>query len=157
MERGKNNPVEKIILDKMIPIWYHKIMKLITRETDYAVRALAHMGEKAGVRLSVSDMEDVVCVSRPFLRKLMQKLNKAGILESKKGRGGGFKLARPTARITLREVREVFQGPLKAETCLFGKNLCPDPKTCLLRRKIRDIEGRLVRELGDITIESLTK
>lgn len=131
-------------------------MRLLNRETDYAVRALTHLGVNAGGTLSVSDMEAAVRVSRPFLRKILQKLNKAGILESQKGRGGGFKLARPTARITLREVREVFQGPLKAKSCLFGKNLCPNPRTCLLRQKIRDIEGRLVRELGAITIRSLT-
>lgn len=131
-------------------------MRLINRETDYAVRTLAHMGKRAGVRLSVSDMENVVSVSRPILRKILQKLNKAGILASQKGRGGGFKLARPPERIMLNEVIEVFQGPLKVENCLFGKNLCYNLETCLLRQKIRDIEGRLVRELGAITIKSLT-
>ncbi|MBI4801934.1 MAG: Rrf2 family transcriptional regulator [Elusimicrobia bacterium] len=132
-------------------------MRLINRETDYAVRALAHLGDKAGERLSVSDLVRAVGVSRPFLRKILQKLEQAGILESRKGRGGGFKLARPPERIMLGEVRTVFQGPLKTENCLFGVRLCYDYKTCRLRRKMRDIEGRLARELDAITIQSLQK
>ena len=50
---------------------------------------------------------------------------------------------------------KIFQGSLEFSHCLYRKELCPDIKTCPLRKKILSLEKRLVKELESITIQSL--
>ena len=132
-------------------------MKLITRDTDYAVRALCYMavcGDEKGV-VSVRDMVKEIGIPRPFLRKILQMLNKKTILKSFKGQGGGFKLALPPNEIFLVDVIETFQGPLKINECIFKKKVCPDLKVCVLKKKIDEIENYVEKQLESITIGSL--
>lgn len=131
-------------------------MKLITRDTDYAVRALCYIAKKKGV-ISAPEMVRQLKMPKPFLRKILQVLNKRGVLKSAKGIGGGFKLGVPADKIRLTDLMEIFQGPIDANECFFKKNICPDRASCPLRRKI-DIIGKHVRnELGAVTIASLIK
>ncbi|HAH30878.1 MAG TPA: Rrf2 family transcriptional regulator [Elusimicrobia bacterium] len=141
----------------MIPIWYHLNMKLINRNVDYSVRALAHVAALAPEVVPVSGMETKVGVPRPFLRKILQKLNKAGILRSSKGRGGGFVLARKPEQIYLKELINIFQGPIALNNCVFDKALCRNHKTCRLRSKIGALEEKMLAELGRITLRNLLK
>jgi len=130
-------------------------MKLITRDTDYAVRALCyianHKGKVVAVRLLVKELR----IPRPFLRKILQVLNKKGILKSSKGQRGGFVLAKPANEIFLIELLKIFQGPLELSACLFKKKICPDRNICALRQKISNIEKYVISELKVINIESL--
>lgn len=130
-------------------------MKLITRDTDYAVRALAYIARKDPELISTSDLFKELKIPRPFLRKILQILNKKGILTSYKGKGGGFLLAVPAERIYLVDLIEIFQGPFQLNECLFKKRACPSRKTCALRKKIRVIEENVVSEIKVITIASL--
>ncbi|OGS08438.1 MAG: hypothetical protein A2270_09110 [Elusimicrobia bacterium RIFOXYA12_FULL_51_18] len=139
----------------MILIWYHYIMKLINRDVDYSVRALAHIAANAPEVVPVTLMEDKLGVSRPFLRKILQKLNRAGVLRSKKGRGGGFVLARKPDRIFLRELINIFRGSIALNDCMFGGRLCQNHKTCLLRRKLGIIEKNMLAEVDAITLKTL--
>lgn len=86
-------------------------MKLITRDTDYAVRALCFIAENKGKIVSVSELVKVLKIPRPFLRKLLQILHRKRILKSFKGRGGGFQLAIPAERIYLVDLIKFFRGP----------------------------------------------
>ena len=65
-------------------------MKLITRDTDYALRALCFIAKHKKEIISVDRLAEESKIPRPFLRKILQKLNRAGILKSYKGQGGGF-------------------------------------------------------------------
>ena len=143
-------------LDKMIPIWYHCVnMKLLNRDVDYAVRALVFMARANKPMISVASMKESVGVTRPFLRKTLQKLHQAGLLHSIKGKGGGFALARRPEAITLSHLMTALQGPLKLNDCVFRKKLCANHDTCLLRRRLEGIEGRLRSEIEGVTIRDL--
>ena len=100
-------------------------MKLITRDTDYAVRAVAHIALKKGAIVSVPELQGALRIPRPFLRKIVQALTRGGILESHKGIGGGFKLLKPPTAIHLTDIIEVFQGAVSFNECLFKKKICP--------------------------------
>jgi len=105
--------------------------------------------------VSVAQMEEEVGVSRPFLRKTLQKLHKAGILQAVKGKGGGFALARNPENIRLGDLVSALQGPLKLNDCLFDQKLCRHHAGCRLRQRIADIEGRLAAEIQGITVRDL--
>lgn len=130
-------------------------MKLINRDVDYAARALVFMARANKPTVSVAQMQETVGVSRPFLRKTMQKLHKAGILQAVKGKGGGFALARRPEAITLAGLVAALQGPLKLNDCVFRKKICRNHGACILRHKIAAIEVRLISEIEGITIKDL--
>ena len=132
-------------------------MKLITKNTDYAIRALCTMAESNNDKkiFSVSELVKVLKIPRPFLRKILQILHKEKILNSYKGQGGGFSLAIAPDKIFVVKLIEIFQGPLKLNNCAFIKNICPDVNSCRLRRKIDSIERHVLSELKSTTITSL--
>jgi Rrf2 family protein len=130
-------------------------MKLINRDVDYAARALVFMARANKPTVSVAQMQDQVGVARPFLRKIMQKLHKAGILHAVKGKGGGFALARRPENITLAGLVETLQGPLKLNDCVFRKKICQNHGACILRHKIAAIETRMLSDIQGITVRDL--
>ena len=132
-------------------------MKLITRDTDYAVRALCCIAEQKQEVISADQLVKSLEMPRPFLRKILQTLNKKRLLNSSKGKGGGFALAVSPGKITLTDVMKIFQGPLKLNECTFKKKVCPNVKDCLLKKKIDEIEKEVILKLKAITIKSLLK
>jgi len=132
-------------------------MKLITRDTDYAVRALCYFANHKNKIISVTELVKELKIPQPFLRKILQFLNKNGILHSYKGQGGGFSLLVSAEKIRLIDLIMIFQGPLELNECLFKKKVCPNKGVCRLRHKINEIEEKVLKEIGFITIESLIK
>lgn len=132
-------------------------MKLITRDTDYAIKAICFMAENGKEITPVSELVQKLKIPRPFLRKILQALNKKGVLISFKGKSGGFKLRRKPQSIFITDLIEVFQGPVKLNKCIFKKKLCSSVDRCILREKIGEIEQRVVSELRLITVASLLR
>ena len=130
-------------------------MRLITKNTDYAITALCALAGQPGRTMAVSALARELNISHAFLRKLFQILEKHGVLTSRKGRGGGFALAKPTDRIALSDIMETLQGPVKIGDCLVRKKVCQRTAHCVLRQKLMTIERHLVAELGTLTIASL--
>jgi len=132
-------------------------MKLITRNTDYAVRALCCIAEQEKNIVSTDQMVQNLQMPRSFLRKILQILNKKGLLNSYKGKGGGFTLALPPEKISLIDVMEIFQGPIRLNECKFKKSDCPYTSDCLLKKEIDEIEKEVMIKLKAITIASIIK
>jgi len=132
-------------------------MKLITRNTDYSLRALCFIVKRRGKIISVRELVKELKTPRPFLRKILQILNRKKILRSYKGQGGGFSLAVAANKIYLLDLMEIFQGPLRLNECFLKKMVCPDKNSCGLRKKINDIERYVIKELRTITIASLLR
>lgn len=139
----------------MIPAQYHLPMKLITRDTDYAVRALVYMTRDPDRLTSAQELVDALKMPRAFSRRILQVLSRKGILESAKGKGGGFILKRSPRQIRLFDLMEAFQGRLSAVGCLFKKKVCPGVRTCPLRGRVKNIEKKIFSDLQAITIASL--
>ena len=132
-------------------------MKLITRDTDYAIRALCFIAKNSRRKISVSELVKTINTPLPFLRKNLQILNKKGILQSSKGAGGGFELAISPQKIFIMDLMNIFKGPFKLNECILKKKTCPNIRICALKKKIDRIEKRIVSELKSVTIASLLK
>ena len=130
-------------------------MKLITRNTDYAVRALCCIAKQKEELVSVNEVVKCLGVPKPFLRKILQVLHKEGLLNSYKGKGGGFSLALPTEKISLIKLMNIFQAPIKLNECKFKKRDCPEIKDCPLKKKIDEIEEDVLSKLDAITLASI--
>jgi len=132
-------------------------MKLITRDTDYAVRALCCIAKNTKSRLSVDDLVVMLGIPKAFLRKILQTLTKKGILKSYKGHGGGFSLEIKPSKISLLHLMEAFQGKLKLNECTFRKSVCKHTPSCGLKKKIDGIQKYVIAELKNVTLECLLK
>ncbi|MGM0366556.1 MAG: RrF2 family transcriptional regulator [Actinomycetota bacterium] len=132
-------------------------MKLITRDTDYAIRALKKIGEESNAVYPVAELAEKLKIPRPFLRKILQKLASEGIMNSYKGKGGGFSLARDVDDIYVTQVMEAFQGEFELSECIFKKGICPSADSCVMRKKIMSIQDLVQNELEKITIGQLIK
>lgn len=132
-------------------------MKLITRDTDYALRALGFIAGQKQKIVAIPALTQALKIPRPFLRKILQKLSKNKLIKSYKGQGGGFSLATPPEKIFLLDLIEVFQGPFKLNECFFKKDICPKTKNCLLKKRLDKIEKYVIAELESISIAHLLK
>lgn len=129
-------------------------MKLVTRNTDYALRALCYMSKRKDL-VSVDELVKKLGASRPFMRKILQRLNQEKILESFKGQGGGFKLKLLPDKIYMLQVMRIFQGHVGLNGCFLKKDSCPDETKFVLRKRIHAIEGNVFKQLKAINIASL--
>ncbi|MFQ6069606.1 MAG: RrF2 family transcriptional regulator [Candidatus Aminicenantales bacterium] len=130
-------------------------MNLINRDTDYAIKALMYIAKERPERVSVSELAKESEIPHPFLRKILQILNKKGVLNSYKGKSGGFLLALRPDQIFLADLIKIFQGPVKMSKCIFKEEICPHIGTCALKKKIDALEKHVVSELKSITLASL--
>jgi Rrf2 family protein len=132
-------------------------MKLITREIDYAVRALKYLGENVNERIPVTELEEELGITRPMLRKIMQELAKNKMVLSYKGNSGGFSLNRKPEDIYLIDLVEVFQGKFSMNECILNKDICPNRDSCILKNKVEEIEADVKSRLESINLKSLMK
>ena len=132
-------------------------MNLITRNTDYAIRALCYIVKSNKNIVSIKELVESLKMPRPFLRKILQELGKKGILRSYKGKNGGFVLATRPEKIYVGELIEIFQGPIKLQEHTFRKKICPEIKSCVLKKKIDVMEKHTISELNSLSIASLLK
>jgi Rrf2 family transcriptional regulator, iron-sulfur cluster assembly transcription factor len=129
-------------------------VKLITRNTDYALRAICYIAKQDKV-VSVTELVKVLGVPRPFLRKILQRLSQKGVLESYKGQAGGFSLKTSPQKVFITQIMRVFQGDAGLNGCFLKKHICPNKGKCILRKKIQLIENDLFTQLKRINIASL--
>ena len=130
-------------------------MKLITRDTDYAMRALCVMAKQRGKVISVEEVVYETEIPRPFLRKILQILNKKRVIRSYKGKNGGFMLSKNPNSISIADIINVFQGTVNLSEHVFKKGQCPRMQKCNLKKRLDKIEVMVRRELHIITIASL--
>ena len=130
-------------------------MKLITRDTDYSIRALIYIARNKDRIVSITELVKELGTPRPFLRKILQSLSTSGVLKSYKGKNGGFELARKQETIRLLDLMEIFQGKFKLTECLLKKKICPNQISCKLRAQLDSLEELVENKIKEITLASL--
>ncbi|MDP5358979.1 MAG: Rrf2 family transcriptional regulator [Paracoccaceae bacterium] len=104
----------------------------------------------------VDDVAKVHNLSRPHIMKIVHELGRAGYLETVRGRGGGFRLARPPEEIIVGDVVRITEGPLDVVECFNPeKNTCPLMGVCILSRKMLEATAAFMTVLDDLTIAQI--
>jgi Rrf2 family protein len=130
---------------------------IFSSATEYAIRGLSELAARAGEKTMLLD-ELVAGTSLPrdFVAKIFQKLVRAELLKSAKGRGGGFSLARPMHQITLIEIVEAIEGPQLLDACVVGLERCNDHMPCAQHDLYKPIRQRLKDYLRTTTLADLS-
>ena len=102
---------------------------------DYAVVTMAAAARHCGgVRVNAAQLAEETGLPAPTVQKLVSRLTSAGLLRSSRGIGGGLKLARPAAAISLADIVEAVEGPIALTACVDqGKHDCGLEETCQVR------------------------
>jgi len=87
---------------------------MFSRRAHYGLLAVLHLAKQFGSSpVLIADLAAEQCIPKKFLEQILLDLRKARILESKSGKGGGYRLGRPPGEITLGEVIEVLDGRVR--------------------------------------------
>lgn len=129
---------------------------MLSRSSEYALRALSHMArhEADGYMLTRTMAEDLE-LPAAFLGKLLQTLVGKGLVESYRGRRGGFRLARGSGSIRLAEIVEAIDGPPAPRRCPLGEKDCSDEHPCALHDVVVLARERLTERLEETTLADL--
>jgi FeS assembly SUF system regulator len=102
---------------------------------DYAVVVMAAAARHCGgARVSAVQLAEETGVPAPTVQKLVSRLAGAGLLRSSRGVGGGLKLARPAAAITVADIVEAVEGPIALTACVEqGRHDCTLESACTVR------------------------
>jgi len=130
-------------------------MKLITKDTDYVIQALVFMAENSDSGFSVKEISEELGISLSYLRKLLQILNKKGVLSSMKGKGGGFTLKLKPEKIFVSDLINIFQGKLDIKNCYVKNKRCSNLVNCILHKKLINIEDFIKKEIGTLSIKDI--
>ena len=104
----------------------------ITKAADYAIRFLVQLVRQGGEG-SCREIAEEIKVPFNHLAKLVNTLSRNGYLLTRKGKGGGIKLARDPKKIDLAEVVELIEGPITISDCILHRSSCSFSASCRVR------------------------
>jgi Rrf2 family protein len=131
---------------------------MITMKAKYAIKALARLAVSApGEPILIADIAEQEDIPKKFLEAILAELKQHGFVRSRKGRGGGYLLAKAPEAITLAAVLRALDGPIAPVPCLSKTAYrrcdgCKDEATCAVRTVLRDAYAASVDVLEQTTL-----
>ena len=119
----------------------------ITRQADYAVRAVLYLAKNGEQRSATSQVAQEQRIPPSFLAKIISQLSIAGLLHTSRGARGGVTLAREPKEISLLEVIEAIDGPIQLNECVGDNGACTFDSDCPLRPVWCEAQDELVKRL----------
>jgi Rrf2 family protein len=134
-------------------------MKLSTRG-EYALRALLVLGLNYGPHVvRIQKISADQNIPKRFLEQILNDLKSAGVVESKRGITGGYRLARPPQEITVAVIIRHIEGALAPVSCVserfYEKCTCPDETRCAIRSVMKEARDAVVKIVERVTIAEL--
>jgi Rrf2 family protein len=138
-------------------------MKL-SKRGEYALRALIDMGIAAELKrplLQVSELAAKEKLPTKFLEQILTQLKAAGYVQSRRGKHGGYSLAKRMDRIKFGTVIRLIDGPLAPIPCVsqtaYARCTCPDEAHCGLRMLMFDVRNAIARVLDRYTLADIVE
>jgi len=130
----------------------------ITRAADYAVRVMVHLASlPPATRVQRNELVQLSDAPRSFLSKVLQRLVWSGMMASRRGTGGGFELAAPAEQISLLNVVEAIDGPIRLNLCVAGAAGCERSAHCVVHPVWEEAQTALVKVLGGTSMAKLAR
>ena len=131
-------------------------MDVLRRNTDYGLRIMVNLAKHAGSRsLSARQLASEGRFSYDLGCKILQKLHKAGLVQSSMGPKGGFSLSREPEEISLMEVIRVLQGGARLNRCLLDGEGFELQAECAISEKLGDLQRYIDEYLEGISLAEI--
>lgn len=129
----------------------------ITKAADYGLRAMYRLSQTPQNHSAlIGDIASEMNIPAQFLHKVMPRLVKAGLVRSRRGARGGYKLAKAPAEISLLEIVQAIDGPIFINRCLFDEDDCSMDEDCPIRPVFAEAQNALRKVLHDSKLADLT-
>jgi Rrf2 family protein len=126
----------------------------ITKSADFAMRIVLFLADEQQ-SYTMPQLSEKLVIPYNNLSKLVQALNKAGILQTKQGKNGGVKLFKSANDISLKSILDVIDGPTRLSDCLSDQHFCTLNNTCRLKGALNDIQTQIDALLCDATLQKI--
>jgi Rrf2 family cysteine metabolism transcriptional repressor len=142
---------------------------MFSTKAEYGVRVVAHLASRYGddgQPISLGSIAEAEGLPLAYLEHLVQRLRKAGLVESRRGAHGGYSLARPAGDITMAEVVRALEGEIAPIECITadadGALVCvrdgePGHDPCPTKLLWTRVQGSIVRTLNEMTLADLVR
>ncbi len=139
--------------------WF-ELSGMLTRKGKYGLKALVHLSRMPAGRLAfVGDIAVANNIPKKFLDAILGELRNAGFVESRKGKDGGYRLARPASEIAIGQVVRVLDGPLAPVPCASQTRYrrCEDcdEATCEVRRMMLEVRHAIAEVLDGRSLAAM--
>jgi len=125
---------------------------------EYAIRAATHLARRPrGEFVKARDISEKEQIPAPFLSTVLQRLVAADLLESARGPGGGYRLARAAERISLYDIKAAVDGIGELKTCAVGLATCSDEMPCPLHDTWKPIREQIHHYLTTTTLRRMAE
>jgi Rrf2 family protein len=131
---------------------------MMSQHTRYALKALLYLAKReTGTPQPIVEIAERTSIPRKFLEAILVDLKRSGLVESTRGKKGGYALSRPQDKITFGEVIRATEGPLALIHCASRKFYrrcadCPDELACELRAVMAAARDKLASVLDHTTL-----
>ncbi|MCB1489106.1 MAG: Rrf2 family transcriptional regulator [Bauldia sp.] len=128
----------------------------LTSFTDYGLRMMMRMASAPGTAFSTAEIAEEFGLSRHHLAKIMQRLSRGGLIETRRGGGGGAVLAKSPGEITIGAiVRLLEEGQAIVECFASGGGDCTITGCCRLKARLRSAESAFLKDLDRSTLADI--
>ncbi len=136
----------------------------LSKKAEYALRATIHLGiatEMGRVTISGAELAESNRLPLKFIERIFQELREAGLVETHRGKFGGYSLAKPTSEIGIGQLVRLMDGRL-APICCASENAyqpctCPDEDHCGLRMIMIDVRNAIAAILDRYTVAQVVE
>lgn len=134
---------------------------VLSKKAKYAINALVYLARQPKDEpIPVAQISEEQNIPRKFLEAILLDLKKNGILISKQGKSGGYRLHLPPEKINMAEVMRLFDGAIALLPCVTYKfyercEECRDEETCGIRAVFLEIRNQTVNRLKEATLASI--
>jgi len=132
-------------------------MLRLTKLTDYGILLLTHIAADETRLFASNDLSNATRVPSPTVSKVLQTLLGAGLLESIRGAKGGYRLARSSAEISVREIIDCFEGDIALTECNLDDNACDQLSVCATQNNWKRINEAVRGALDNISLKDMTE
>ena len=136
----------------------------LSKKAEYAMRAMIHLGmanELGLATVSGSELADVNRLPLKFVERILQELREAGYIETRRGKLGGYALAKDAKTVRMGDLVRLIDGRLAPISCAsenaYEKCSCPDEEHCGLRMLMIDVRNAIANILDKYTLAQVVE
>ena len=127
----------------------------LSNTSQYAIRILAYMADKKDSQLNATQLAEILYIPYKFLTKIMTDLVKVDLVESIRGREGGYKLKKKSSDIMVGDILDLFGDSIKDEQCVLGIGFCNGMCKCALHDQWMEPKLLLQKMFRESSLEDI--
>ena len=129
----------------------------LTRRGDYAVRAMLALAAQPGTQRTAAELARETGIPRTFVAQVMGDVVRAGLVANRRGRSGGYRLARAAAEINLLQVVEAVEGDGRRQTCVLRGGPCRSEGSCDVHDAFAAAQEATFSTLAAVSLADVTR